>query len=122
MKSLIATVVLLSTVLLLTVLNFHYVNSTVEELQEMLETLPDVNAPHCVERAKEIEEYWERKQTVIDLTVSYPFIDRIGEQAALLVACASAKDLYGFESARTLLYDATKDLRRAEQFSVKNLF
>ncbi len=122
MKSLIATVVLLSLVLILSVLNFVYVNTTADMLCDMLDTLPSMEDPSAQAAAQAIEEYWREKEGIIGLTVSYPFVDRISEEAARLGAAIQAKDLYGFESARTLLYDAAEDMRRAEQFSVKNLF
>lgn len=121
MKSLIATVLLLSSIITVSLLNLHYVNATVEDLEEMLDRLPALNDPECIERSREIEEYWEERKTLIALTVSYPLVDRIGEQAALLASGARTKDLYGFESAKTLFYDALSDLGRAEHPSVKHL-
>ncbi len=122
MKSFIATIVLLSAVITLTALNLHYVNGTVAELCEMLDELPEINDPACIDCADEIKEYWKKKEAIIGLTVSYPFVDRINEQSALLVSTAKSKDLYGFKSAKTLLYDAALDMGRAERFSIENLF
>lgn len=122
MKSLITTILLLLLVVTLTVLNFHYVNNTVCHLQTLLDTLPSLDDPDCVAHAEKTEAFWKEKESLIGLTVSYPFVDRISEQTALLVSTARAKDLYGFESARALLYDAVEDMGRAERFSPKNLF
>ena len=122
MKSLIATILLLSFVITVSFLNLHYVNGTVESLEEMLDRLPALHDPQCMELSQEIKEYWEERKSLIALTVSYPLVDRIGEQAALLASGARTQDLYGFESAKTLFYDALSDLGRAEHPSIKHLF
>lgn len=122
MKSLIATVVLLSSVLILSVINFIYVNNTADDLCKMLDALPPFDDRALQAAAQEIEDYWKKKENIIGLTVSYPFVDRISEEAARLTVSVQAGDLYGFESARALLYDAAEDMRRAEQFSIGNLF
>ncbi|MBE6590338.1 MAG: DUF4363 family protein [Ruminococcaceae bacterium] len=122
MKSFITTLILLSSVLLLSLLNCRYVNAVADDLYTMIDELPPIGDARTLQAAKEIKEFWEKEEMLVELTVSYPFVDRISEQAALLAASAQAKDLYGFESARTLLFDAVKDMRRAEQFSFENLF
>ncbi len=121
MKSLIATLVLLLCVLTLSGINFYYVNTVVREMEERLDALPAVEDTECYARTEELCAYWAEKERAIEMTISYPFVDRICEQAALLSACASVGDVYGFYSAKALLYDALDDLARAEQFSLGSL-
>lgn len=122
MKSLIATVLLLSLVLLLSVANILYVRHVIQEAERLLNDLPAIDSPDCVARAEEIEEYWARQEGLLGATVPYSLLDRVCEQASLLGACAQAGDRDGFLHARTLLLDALEDVARAEEFSLSNLF
>ena len=122
MKSLIATVILLSLVLLLSVANALYVRHVIQETERLLKELPDIDSPDCAARAKEIEEYWARQEPLLGATVPYSLLDRVCEQVSLLGACAAEGDRDGVLHARTLLSDALEDVRRAEEFSLANLF
>lgn len=122
MKSFRTTVFLLLLTLALSTFNRYDINATADELKRRLDSVPDVESSECLACAEELYEYWKSKENLTGLTVSYPFIDRINEQAAMLCTCAANKDVYGFARARTLLYDAIDDLCRAERFSVGNLF
>ncbi len=121
MKSLAATLILLSCLLALSVINYHHVNGAVREMEQRLDALPPVGDPLCPRQSEAICAYWERQARMVELTVSYPFVDRVCEQAALLAACAAVGDAYGFYSAKALLYDALNDLARAERVSLESL-
>ena len=122
MKSLCATATLLCALLILSGINVLYVNRTANEMKEMINNLPTPNDVACISKTERLQRLWEKKRRVIELSASYPIIDRINEQAALLDACARVGDTYGFESAKTLLYDAIEDMCRAEHISIENLF
>ncbi len=103
------------------VLNAIYINKVTTHLQTALDELPDILSPDCRERAQELLKYWEKHEPYVCLSVSFTMIDRLTEQAILLSSCAECGDVYGFQSALSLLKDCVRDVRRLEQFSVANL-
>lgn len=121
MKSLIATALLLLCVLTLASLNLFYVNDAITGMEERLSALPSIDDADCMARAEDLEDYWARKEAILAISIAYPFIDRVCEQASLLVTCASVGDTYGYYSAKALLSDALEDLSRTERFSIANL-
>ena len=121
MKSLIATALLLFCVLTLATLNLFYVDDAITGMEERLDALPGINDSDCMAQAEELAAYWAKKETVLTISIAYPFIDRICEQASLLVTCVSVGDVYGYHSAKALLSDALEDLSRTERFSIANL-
>lgn len=118
MKSLAATVLLLLCILTLSVLNHVYVSNAVNEMGELLDSLPTVDDASCRAHAARINSYWAEREEVLKMSIAYPLIDRVCEQTSLLVACAEIGDVYGFHGARALLYDALEDLMRAERISL----
>lgn len=114
MKSLAVAICLLIPALLLTAANAIYINKVVDTLLEQLDVLPEFGAPDCITRAEEVKSFWEDHVGWIRLTVGYPILDAVSEQAALLHSCAMWEDVYGYHAARTLLRDALEDLRRLE--------
>ena len=114
MKSLVASIGLLILALLLTVLNATYINKVTNALLEQLEALPEISSPTCVNRAQELEKAWADRMGRMRMTVSYSLLDAVSEQAALLRSCAMRGDVYGYYTARTMLEDALRDLRRTE--------
>ena len=121
MKSLGVTVLLLLCVLLLSFLNYAYVNTTISEMNDKMNELPDIATSTCAARAQEIDSYWRAKESILEMTIPYPLIDRVCEQISLLFACAEAGDVFGFYNARALLIDALEDLARAEQIGLRTL-
>ncbi|MBQ8309681.1 MAG: DUF4363 family protein [Clostridia bacterium] len=121
MKSLFATLILLIVLLGSITVNFFFINRVADRMEEMIDALPSIDSDTCKAKTQEIRNYWEDRTDLIGLSVGYNIIDRVCEQAALLVACAEVQDLYGYHSAQALLRDAVGDVRRAEQFSVGNL-
>lgn len=121
MKSLIATSILLLSLLACITANFFFINHVTDHMEKMIQSLPTVDSPSCVEASRNIRDYWEQRTDWIGLSVGYNIIDRVCEQSALLASCAKAQDIYGYHSARTLLLDAIGDVRRAERFSIGNL-
>ena len=122
MRSFIITLVLLAAMLVGLVVNHLYINNVAKEMLEMLEALPDIGAADCTERANELLDFWNKRVPTVEISVSFTLLDKVSEQASLLVACAACGDLYGYRSALELLRDAIEDLRRPEQLSLGNIF
>ena len=116
------SIVLLFLLLGAIVCNYCFINRVADRLEGALDAMPDVGSADCVEATRAFLSEWEDSVDVIGLSVSYPIVDRVSEQAITLVACAECGDLYGFRTALALLRDAVGDMRRLEQFSLENLF
>ena len=122
MKVFVLTVILLLVLVLLVGINALYINNVANRMLSRLEKLPDIDHPDCVSHARELLAFWESCADTVNLTVSFSAVDRITEQAKLLLACAEHGDALGFHSALTLLFDTVADLKRLETFDVGNLF
>ena len=122
MKSLITTAVLFSLLLTGIFLNHWYVNHVADTASGMVAALPDVDDKAAPAKVAELMRYWEARASIIGLSVSFPTIDRINEQIAILIAYAESKDPCGYQITRVLLSDAISDMRRLETFSIGNFF
>lgn len=96
------------------VANCVYVNKVGNRIQETAEQLPSPTDPSCLSMVSELEEQWKKDALWVHISVNHTIVDRIGEQATTLVACAESGDLYGFCTARALLLDAIEDMQRLE--------
>ena len=121
MKVFILSLLLLGALLLGIGANFWYINRVADRLKEEVDELPDLSAPDCAAEIGELLQYWEKQTDTVCLSVPYNIVDRVSEQAELLLACADCGDRYGFYAAKALLYDAISDMRRLESFSMGNL-
>ena len=122
MKSLIATIVLCCLMILAATVNFIYINRLADDITALVDALPSINDPRCVEKIDEIHQKWERHSPFVGLTVGFLTVDKLSEYCQTLRSCAEVGDVYGYRTALTLLYDSIDDVRRLEKFSVENLF
>lgn len=122
MKEVVAILILLAVLIGFVVWNAIYINNVAIRLGNAVEALPDIVDPDCSAAAKALHDEWERYAPIVGISVSYSIADRVGEQSAVLVACAQCGDAPGYASARALLADTLLDLRRTEQFSPRSLF
>ena len=122
MKSLIATIVLCCLMILAATANFIYINRLADDITALVDALPSINDPRCVEKIDEIHQKWERHAPFVGLTVGFLTVDKLSEYCQTLRSCAEVGDVYGYHTALTLLYDSIDDVRRLEKFSVENLF
>ncbi len=119
MKTFIVSLVLLTLVIGNVVANHLYINKVANELYARLDAIPMPDDESCVKQAEELLKYWEHHEGFVALSVAFTIVDRLTEQASLLLSCAQAGDLYGFRSALTLLRDAIEDVARLEKFSIE---
>ena len=122
MRSLIATIVLFCIMILAATANFIYVNHLADAMEEIVDALPSVDDPMCVEKVDNLCAIWEKHSPIVGLTVGFLTVDKLSEYCQMLRSCAEVGDIYGYYSTLTLLKDSIDDVRRLEKFSVKNLF
>lgn len=121
MKSFAVTLLLLVIMLLGIVTNALYINNVANEMLQMLDELPDPSHPSCGEKARALLEFWNAHLSPVELSVNYLIVDRVTEQARLLVSAAEEGDSYGYAAARTLLRDAVEDLERLESMALGSI-
>ncbi len=121
MKSFTVTLILLGLVVGASIWNFYFVNRTADHMDALISDLPNITDDDCFDNARELGTYWEERVAALGLSIGYTYLDRVGEQIALLSACAEIGDAFGYQTAVALLTDAVKDLRRGERFSIANL-
>ena len=122
MRSLIATILLLVLMLFGAAANFIYVNRVADEMVELIDTIPDVGEPLCVEKIDALCKKWEKNAPIVGLTVGFLTVDKLSEHCQTLLSCAEVGDVYGYYSNLSLLKDSIDDVRRLEKFSIENLF
>ncbi len=122
MRSLIATIILCCVMFLAATVNFVYINRIADAMDELIDALPDINEPMCVEKVTEFCRKWEKNAPLVGLTVGFLTVDKLSEHCQTLLSCAEAGDVYGYYTALTLLQDSIDDVRRLERFSIENLF
>lgn len=96
------------------VMNGIYINEVGNRIQKDAEQLPLPTDPSCLAMVSKLETQWKKDARWIHISVNHSIVDRIGEQASTLVACAQSRDIYGFYTARALLLDAVEDMQRLE--------
>lgn len=121
MKSLTVTLLLFCLTVGGIALNYVHVNRVCDTLAEQIEEIPDVSDPNCTAAVRALTDYWLSRVKTVEFSAGFSAVDRISEQAAVLLACAECGDLYGFRTALVLLADAAEDLRRPELFSLGTL-
>ena len=122
MKSLIATVIFCCLMILAATANFIYVNRLADEMTALADALPSINDPNCIEKTDALCKKWDKHAPFVGLSVGFLTVDKLSEHCETLCSCAEVGDVYGFQSALTLLYDSIDDVRRLEKFSIENLF
>ncbi len=122
MRSLIATIILCCVMFLAATANFIYVNRIAAAMTELVDAMPAINEPMCVEKADELCKKWEKNAPFVGLSVGFLTVDKLFEHCQTLRSCARVGDVYGYYTALTLLRDSIDDMRRLEKFSVENLF
>lgn len=102
--------------------NGVHVNRVSNELIAQIEVLPDIGTDGCFEAVQMLNDQWQRHASCIEFSAGFVAVDRISEYASTLLACAACGDVYGYQTARVLLLDAIKDVRRSECLSLEAMF
>ncbi len=123
MKGCIIGAAVLCAVILLVSLNAVYVNRVSDTLLADLDTLPALpdptNTPHMIAA---IAADFEKKTTLLSLSVNYTLPDRIAESLSALEAQARLGDGFQYAATLAILRDLCEDLARAERFRAENIF
>lgn len=119
MKAFIISALLFSLLIALIIGNAIYVHRVSEQIRNKLDVLDQSNAE---ETLSYLEEYWQRHQPYIGLSVSYRELDHLSELLLSLRASSETQNEQDFELYRKIAIDAADELSRLERFSIENLF
>ena len=95
MKSLIATIILCSIMILAATANFIYVNNLADAMIEITDAIPSIDEPMCVQKASELYQIWKKHSPIIGLSVGFTTVDKLSEHCQTLLSCAEVGDVYG---------------------------
>ena len=96
MKSLFVTLILFVLMLFGITLNHYHIHHVCDEITQRLHALPDVGEDGCLSAVQALNDYWLSRADTIEFSSGYAAVDRISEQTATLLACASCGDRYGY--------------------------
>ncbi len=123
MKGCIVACAVLCAVVALVAVNAVYVRRVSDTLLDLLETLPDLPDPAVTPGEIEaVSAYLCEHMTLLSLSVNFALPDRIAESLAALREEARLGDGYQYTATLAILRDLCRDLARAEQWKVENIF
>lgn len=85
---------------------------------DALPVIPDADTPGLLDG---LETQFNRYETGLSLSVSFPILDRVREQIAAARAYAVSGSDTDYAAALAVLREALNDLDRLERFSVRNI-
>ena len=85
---------------------------------DALPAIPDADTPGLLDG---LEAQFNRYETGLSLSVSFPILDRVREQIAAARAYAVSGSDTDYAAALAVLREALNDLDRLERFSVRNI-
>ena len=85
---------------------------------DALPAIPDAGTPGLLDG---LEAQFNRYETGLSLSVSFPILDRVREQIAAARAYAVSGSDTDYAAALAVLREALNDLDRLERFSVRNI-
>ncbi len=118
MRSLIISIILFTSVIACIILNVGYIHNTADRIEAIS---ADLEMP-TDEKLTELEEFWEKNDGFLGLSISTAYLDGIEETIVSLRCAYELGNLEEFEKQRALLFDAADDIRALERFSVENIF
>ncbi len=117
----IAAAVLLCLILCAVAANAVFVRGSVAALRtraDALPAIPDADTPGLLDG---LGAQFNRYETGLSLSVSFPILDRVREQIAAARAYAVSGSDTDYAAALAVLREALNDLDRLERFSVRNI-
>ncbi|MBE6585119.1 MAG: DUF4363 family protein [Ruminococcaceae bacterium] len=115
MKASLISGILLLILLALVILNAVYIRHTMHDLKDLAQKFPAHASPQAVKQIQNFSDTFEKKICWLQLSVSYPMLDRISELGSMLEIYALAEAHSDYAATRALLLDAIKDVERLEK-------
>ncbi len=117
MKTFIVALAVFSLLLCVIILNALFVNRSMNELEDAVSSLSPCDATAL----SEVTELWEKRYTLLSLSVSRNEMRDMDVWMAEMRIAAERSDVLQFETARAQALDSIGDIRRLERISVSNI-
>ena len=121
MRGFIITSCLFVSLLICIFINYNYINTVHSTMHEMVAELSAEPSEYNDGLIKELQEYWDKKSTIISISVSFREIDDLTNAIDSLSAANQRKDSTQFAIQKELVENAINAVIRLEQFSIKNI-
>ena len=119
MKSFVSSLLIFALLLGGMILNYHYINDTCDTLAARIDALPPCGEAEDAIAA--LGAFWEAHKGKIELSVSGSDIEYFEESLAELTVANQEKEEADFATAKALLLEGVKRLRRLEQLDFVHL-
>ena len=107
-------------ILTVTLLNSSYVERTANQMEKI--ALKIENGSYSNEDIIFLEEIWQKKFRIIELTEGYPLVSSITNRIKSIVFYARTCDSAMLKRDAILLMEDLKDMKRVEKFSLNSIF
>ncbi|MBR2381640.1 MAG: DUF4363 family protein [Clostridia bacterium] len=121
MRGFIITSCLFIALLICVFLNYNYINTVHSTMHEMVAQLSSEPSEYNDSLIKELQKYWDKKSTIISISVSFREIDDLTNTIDSLAAANQQNDCTQFAIQKELVENAINAVIRLEQFSIKNI-
>jgi len=118
MRSLIISITLFLILTIAIIINVGFIHNTADYMSSAATALrtPTEN------ELSDLENFWERNQEKIGLSISNTYLDGIGRIIISLRCAYEAGDIQEVQKNCALLNDAAEEIRRTERLSLGNIF
>lgn len=121
MKGFIITTCIFLGLLICIFLNFNYVNTVHSTMHEIVDELFDKPCEENNSIISKLQEYWDKKNTILSISVSFREIDDLTNAIDSLSAANKIGDAIQFSIYKELVENAIDAVIRLEKISVKNI-
>lgn len=121
MRGLIITILLFSILLASIILNFFYVEHTINYMKQMVYSLSAFPSEENTQIINNMEETWNKHSIFLSLSVSSEDIEDFNDTLTSLKASNMSNNVYQYKIDIELLFNAIEEVGRLEKFSIKNI-
>ena len=121
MRGLIITLVLFAILLTAMMINFFYVEHTINYMKQMAYSLSAFPSEENTQIINNMEETWNKHSIFLSLSVSSEDIEDFNDTLTSLKASNMSNNVYQYKIDIELLFNAIEEIGRLERFSIKNI-
>lgn len=121
MRGLIITILLFSILLSSIIINFFYVEHTINYMKQMASSLSAFPSEENTQIINNMEETWNKHSIFLSLSVSSDDIEDFNDTLTSLKASNMSNNVYQYKIDIELLFNAIEEIGRLEKFSIKNI-
>jgi len=117
MKSFVLTVILFCLLISVIVINSLYTKNIANEIEKKITDLDFEE--EITDELNEIQEYWEKQEKIVGISVGFKEIDKTCELIISLKTYYQYQNKQEFERVKLLLLDVIEEITRLEKFNLR---